>query len=234
MRVEAAGILFDSDGVLVDSHDQVQEAWRQLATEYDLDVDSLLVELVGKRSADTLRRHVPGNRLDVVVARLEDLEVEAASATRAVAGALELLDALPPRSWTIVTSASRRLALARWRGAAIPVPAEVVTAENVTAGKPDPEPFLAGAKLLGIEVNRCVIFEDSAPGGLAGAAAEATVVAVGAQPWPEEPVARVDDLAAVTLDTGTFETVTLDTVGRTAFPDHSGGSLVFELRPSLG
>lgn len=201
MKIEADAILFDSDGVLVDSHHEVERAWRQLAGELDLhvDVEALLVELVGVRAADTLGRHLPPSQVARAVARLEQLEVQMAPTTRPVRGALELLTELPSGSWTIVTSASRTLAQARWSGAGIPVPDAVVTAEGVVNGKPDPEPFTAAARLLGVDPGRCVVFEDSPSGGTAAAAAGAAVVAVGDQPWTVAPLARIADLSEVAV-----------------------------------
>lgn len=197
MLIDAEAVLFDNDGVLVDSHRQTEQAWAQLAQEYDLDITALLAELAGVRAADTLGRHLSLDRLVSAVARLEDLEVSLAPATRALAGAIDLLDQLPAKRWTIVTSATRRLAEARWRGADITIPARTVTAEDVRRGKPDPEPFLAGAQRLGIDPSRCVVFEDSPSGGAAGVAAGAVVVAVGDQPWSVEPAVRIADLTQV-------------------------------------
>lgn len=197
MRVECDAILFDNDGVLVDSHDQVDQAWRQLAAEFGLDFEALWTELVGARSRDTLSRYLAPGVLDAAVHRLEDLEVELATATQPLAGALTLIDQLGAQRWAIVTSASRRLAEARWRGAGVTTPDKTVTADDVSRGKPDPEPFLTGAEYLGADPNRCVVFEDSAPGGEAGRAAGAMVIAVGDQPWSFEPTLRVKDLSQV-------------------------------------
>lgn len=197
MRVEADAILFDNDGVLVDSHAQTEQAWRRLAAELDLDTDRLLVELAGVRAVDTLRRHVAPPGLDEAVARLEDLEVSLAGATVPIPGAADLLGQLPADRWTVVTSATLRLATARWRGAGLPIPAVAVTADDVERGKPDPEPFLTGARLLGVDPTACVVFEDSPSGGAAARAAGATVIAVGDQPWSIEPTARVTDLRSV-------------------------------------
>lgn len=190
-------ILFDNDGVLVDSHAQVMQAWGQLADEFGIDFSVLRRELVGARSRDTLSRHLTADVLDRAVDRLETLEIELATLTKPLAGALELTRQLGAGRWAIVTSASRLLAEARWNGAGVVKPDNTVTAENVSLGKPDPEPFLAGASALGVDPNRCVVFEDSAPGGESGRAAGATVIAVGGQPWTFEPAARVTDLSQI-------------------------------------
>jgi sugar-phosphatase len=212
-RLVADAVLFDSDGVLVDSHERVVVAWSTLADEFGLEYAVLATQLVGVPAHQTLARHLTDDRLAAAVARLEDLEVETADGTAPVAGARELLAALPLERWTIVTSASRRLGEARWRGAGLPVPARAITADDVDRGKPDPAPFLAGAALLGFDPTRCVVFEDSPSGGVAAIAAGATVVAVGDLAWRVEPAARIRDLRDVAVEVA---------------PD---GSLSFTLRP---
>ncbi len=209
MRIEAAALLFDSDGVLIDSHYLVNAAWRQLAEEFGLDFDVLSGQFTGVRAEDTLRHHLPDDSLQRAVDRLEDIEVDMAAACTPLEGAIELLDRLPDGVWTIVTSGSTRLAEARWRGAGIPVPPKVITADDVAAGKPDPEPYLRAAALLGLDPAESVVFEDSSPGGEAGKAAGATVIAVGDQPWSSTPAARVADLSHVTASP-TALGVTLD------------------------
>lgn len=202
MLIPVDAILFDNDGVLVDSHAQTEQAWCRLAEEFDLDAPTLLAELAGVRAVDTLGRHLEGRRLAEAVARLEDLEVELAHLTEPMPGAADLLDRLPTGTWTVVTSATRRLATARWNGAGLPIPGVTVTAEDVERGKPHPEPFLAGAARLGVEPERSLVFEDSPSGGAAARAAGASVVAVGDHPWPDEPPLRIPDLRPVVVDDG--------------------------------
>ncbi len=202
MLIEADAILFDNDGVLVDSHREVELAWRRLADEFDLDAETLLPELIGVRAVDTLSRYLSPDRCRAATRRLEHLEVELAADTEPLSGAIDLLAQLDGRPWTIVTSATRRLAEARWAGAGISVPVRPVTADDVSRGKPDPEPFLIGARVLGVDPRRCLVFEDSPSGGLAAAAAGATVVAVGSIEWSIEPAARVADLTEVSVGEG--------------------------------
>ncbi len=202
MLISADAILFDNDGVLVDSHREVELAWRKLAAEFDLDAETLLPELIGVRAVDTLSRYLPPDRCRAATRRLEHLEVELATETEPLAGAIDLLAQLDGRRWTIVTSATRKLAEARWAGAGIAVPDKPVTADDVSRGKPDPEPFLVGARLLGVDPRRCLVFEDSPSGGAAAVAAGAMVVAVGSIEWPTPAVARVGDLTAVSVRAG--------------------------------
>jgi sugar-phosphatase len=202
MQIHVEAILFDSDGVLIDSHQQVIAAWHQLAEEFSLDEAELTRNMIGVRSNDTISRFLPPAEAAEAVIRLENLEIELATAITPIPRALGLLDTLPSGSWAIVTSASTRLAEARWRAAGIPLPPKVVTADDVTAGKPDPEPYLTGAAVLGADPRRSVVFEDASPGGEAGRAAGATVIAVGHQEWTTTPAARVDDLSRVTASPG--------------------------------
>ena len=202
MRLDVAALLFDNDGVLVDSHEQVLAAWRQLASELGLDPDRLLGEVVGVRAVDTLSRYLPAADVPAAVARLEDLEVAGAATSVALAGAIELIGRTPAGRWTIVTSGSRRLAEARWRGAGIPIPPVAITADDVARGKPDPEPYVRAAALLGVDPAECLVFEDSGAGALAAVAAGARVIAVGDEPWDVEPVARIGNLTAVSVAGG--------------------------------
>ena len=199
MHIDAGAVLFDSDGVLVDSHDLVEAAWRRLAGEFDLQIEALLGELAGVRSVDTLGRHLEPGRVGAAVARLEAIEVGLAAQTQVKPGARQLIGRLLGTPWAIVTSASRRLAEARWSGAGLTVPGVTVTAEDVEEGKPSPEPFLTAAELLGVPPGRCVVFEDSPSGGLAARSAGAIPVAVGSQAWPFAPAARIPSLASVTV-----------------------------------
>lgn len=197
IELEASAILFDNDGVLVDSHALVDQAWSEVASVYRLDFNQLLSELAGVRAADTLGKYLEQPDLNEAVALLEKLEVGLADQTPSLMGASALLASLPPGAWTIVTSASKVLAEARWTGAGIAWPENIVTADDVTRGKPDPEPFLMGASKLNVPVEACVVFEDSDAGGRAGRAAGARVVAVGDIPWSFEPDARIKDLSCV-------------------------------------
>ena len=203
MRIEAKALLFDNDGVLVDSHLAGSLAWEQLCSEFGLDFGVVSTVFVGRRAEDTLAEFVDPARLEAAIARLEDLEVERAIDTPLISGADTFLDQLGNCPWAVVTSASRRLADARWTAAGIHAPV-TVTADDVTSGKPNPEPFATAAKKLGVDLTDCIVFEDSIAGGIAGTTAGARVIAVGDLPWPNEPLARIQDftrLASVTAST---------------------------------
>lgn len=196
------GVLFDSDGVLVDSHERGEVAWQQLAAEYRLDFETFRDAIVGVPAEQTLRSLLPERQVAAATARLEDLEVETATGTVPISGAPSLVAALPAGRFAFATSATLRLAIARWSAAGIDVPSEIITADDVTRGKPDPEPFVRAATLLGLEPDRCVVFEDSDAGGRSAVGAGARVIAVGDRAWSVEPVARIADLRAVRVEPG--------------------------------
>ena len=102
----------------------------------------------------------------------------------------------PDRYTQAETACRRALALARWRSAGVPIPRVAITADDVSIGKPHPEPYLAAAGVLGVDPSRCLVFEDSPNGGEAARAAGAAVVAVGSRPWSFEPALRISDLAS--------------------------------------
>lgn len=210
MELTCAAVMFDSDGVLVDSHLDGHTAWTQLADEFSFELsDETFVGLAGIRPADSIARFVPADRIDEAVARLEDLEVGLASSTEPLPGAPELLTSLRSGNWAMVTSAGRRLAVARWVSAGVPISQVAITAEDVTLGKPHPEPYLVGAAALGVDAVDCIVFEDSPSGAASALQAGARVVAVGDQPWPSPPTARVRDLADVSISTGDDQRLTI-------------------------
>jgi sugar-phosphatase len=108
---------------------------------------------------------------------LEDMEVEDNEGVEILKGVKAILESLPQKYWTVVTSATERLARSRMQFAGIPVPAQIITADMVTRGKPDPEPYLRGAELLGLKPEECLVIEDSASGAKAGHAAGCKVLA---------------------------------------------------------
>ena len=112
---------------------------------------------------------VPPDRVAPAVGRIEELEMATAGEVRALPGAREAVAGLPRNRWAVVTSGNRRLALARLAAAGLTAPA-LVTADDVARGKPDPEPYLLGARRLGVEPGRCLVVED-APSGLQAAQA---------------------------------------------------------------
>lgn len=171
-------ILFDLDGVLVDSTPCVTRVWAAWAREHGLDPDYVVHVAHGQRTIETVRQLAPQLDAQAETNRLEQREVDDTDGLRVLPGATELLTAIPPDRYTIVTSGTRRLATKRLQVAGLPVPSKMITADDVTLGKPNPEPYLAGAKLLGIEPQKCLVFEDAPSGIRAAKASGMTVIAV--------------------------------------------------------
>jgi sugar-phosphatase len=143
----------------------------------DVDPAYALRVIHGRRAIESLRAIRPDLDADKELEILEDIEVEDVEDIVVLPGVCDLLKALPHDRWTVVTSATGRLARVRLQAAGLPVPDEFVHGDLVTEGKPHPAPFLAGAKLLGFDPRECVVFEDSASGVAAGKAAGCTVIA---------------------------------------------------------
>jgi sugar-phosphatase len=169
--------LFDIDGTLVDSATAVERAWRQVAAEFGADGDAIVAGCHGRRSIDTIGEFFPPRAHSAVQERINALELAARDVT-ACRGAADLLAGLNGQPWAAVTSGPRRLMTARLSLAGLPVPAVLVTAENVEHGKPAPDGYLLAARALGVAAADCVVVEDSPAGVDAGKAAGALVAAV--------------------------------------------------------
>lgn len=176
LELPIAGLLFDNDGVLVDSHGAAVDAWSRWSTRFAPDFDWSDRSNAGIRAEDMVRRHVSEDRYETAVAYIHQLEQDSAHMTQALPGAVELLTTLIPGMWTVCTSANPRLGAARLRAAWLPVPAELVSSEDVERGKPHPDPYLRGAQNLGLEPGECIVFEDAAAGIQAGLSAGASRV----------------------------------------------------------
>lgn len=175
---EAAGLLFDMDGVLVSSLGSVMRSWRKWAAHYEVENPDAIVVPHGTRAIDIMESLKPGVDKVEGLRLIEQIEVEDVHDIQLLDGVKALLDSLPKDRWTIVTSATRVLLLARLGAAGLPVPNELITAESVTRGKPDPEPYRKGAQILGQDVAQCIVVEDAPSGIGAGLAAGARVIAV--------------------------------------------------------
>lgn len=171
------GFLFDMDGILISSLGSVERCWRTWAMEHDVDPELAIRTAHGCRAIETIRKLRPDLDDQAELRRIEDLEVADQEGVTILAGVSSLLASLPADRWTIVTSATERLARVRLHAAGIEPPERFITADQVTEGKPHPEPYLLGAALLGLDPAECVVFEDSGSGAIAGRAAGATVVA---------------------------------------------------------
>jgi mannitol-1-/sugar-/sorbitol-6-phosphatase len=178
-ELAARGLLFDMDGVLVSSAQAAERAWAVWAAEYGVDAGALLAVMHGRRSEDTIAEFLPAERIPAALARIEEIEIGDSAGVPEIPGASALLRSLPRSAWAVVTSASVELAQARLRAAGLPDPPAIVTADDVARGKPAPDPYLAGARALGIPPADTIVFEDAEPGVASGHAAGARVVGIG-------------------------------------------------------
>ncbi|MGA5408574.1 HAD family hydrolase [Streptomyces lavendulocolor] len=182
MRIHAEALLFDNDGTLVSSLESVNRCWSRWAAEYGIAAEDFArVELHGRPAVEIITELLPPGRaaeIPAALARIERLEIEdVPGGVKLLPGTGELLAALPADRWAVVTSATGPLAAARLREAGIDAPV-LIAADDITRGKPDPEPYLLAAARLGVDPARCVVFED-APAGLAsGRAAGMRTVAL--------------------------------------------------------
>ena len=193
-----AALLFDNDGVLVDSDDAGQEAWARWCEEHGQDPAVVLPIIHGRRAADTIALLLPEADRAAAGDRINALELETAYAVKPLPGAHDLLTSLEGGLWAVVTSATRPLALARLEAAGLPLPPVLVTADDVDAGKPAPDPYLAAARELGVDPTGCVVLEDAPAGVQAGLAAGARVVGVSLKDGASGAWLTVDDLRQVT------------------------------------
>jgi mannitol-1-/sugar-/sorbitol-6-phosphatase len=176
-----AAFLFDMDGTLINSIASANRVWRHWATSNGIDPELVIREMHGVRAVDTVRRlNIPGldpEREAEVVTQAEMADV---GGITAINGAQAFLRALPSNRWAIVTSAPRVLATRRLAAAGIPTPEVLVTADDVTRGKPAPDCYLLAARLLGVAARDCLVWEDTMAGVGAGEAAGAAVMVISA------------------------------------------------------
>jgi sugar-phosphatase len=176
-RVHAAALLFDLDGVLINSTPAVARVWRRWATEHGFDPEEVVSRAHGRPSLTTVREYLPQANHELENREVERREIADLEGVIPLPGALELLSSLPKNRWTIVTSCTRALAEVRIKAAGLPLPAKWITSNDIANGKPNPEPFLKGAAVLGFPSSQCIVLEDVPAGVRAGKAAGANVIA---------------------------------------------------------
>lgn len=181
VTIATQGLLFDMDGVLVSSIASVNRCWRRWAEHYGVPGAAHVTIAHGVRAKDIMLGFRPDlSPADLVVGLrlIEDMEIADTADLQVLPGVRRLLDSLPAERWTIVSSATRRLLLARLRAAGLPAPARLIAADDVQSGKPHPEPYRKGSELLGVATVDCVVVEDAPSGVASGVAAGARVLGV--------------------------------------------------------
>jgi sugar-phosphatase len=184
-------VLFDLDGVLVDSTRAIINLWTRWAKENGLDPEDVLPLVHGRRSIEVLRIVAPHLDIEAEVRKLERRITEDDKSALPVPGAAAVLAALPHHRWGVVTSGVSHLAKDRLRLAGLPAPPVLVAADDVTQGKPHPEPYLKGAKLLGADPKQCLVIED-APAGIRAAHAGGMKVIGVVSTYPASELAEAD------------------------------------------
>jgi sugar-phosphatase len=177
IRIACSAMLFDLDGVLIDSTPAVERVWRQWAIEHGFEPEEAIRRAHGRPSLATVREYLPNADHHAENRIVERREIEDLEGVVPMAGAAELLAALPPERWAIVTSCTRPLAEVRLRAAGLPRPLQFITSTEVKNGKPAPEPYLKGAEMLGFAPEDCVVVEDAPAGIKSGKSAGARVIA---------------------------------------------------------
>ncbi len=194
-------MLFDLDGTLIDSTAVVLRSWRRWGREFNLDLDGHSWH--GRPAASVVATLLPPEQQAMGLARIQQIEISDVDDLVALPGAAQALAGCGDRA-SIVTSCSMPLAKARLGAVGFHAPAVLVTADQVSNGKPDPEPFLLAAQRLGVDPHRCLVVEDAPAGLSAAAAAGMTSLAVITTHERGQLVASaiVTDLSAVSFESG--------------------------------
>jgi sugar-phosphatase len=171
-------VLLDMDGTLVDSTDVVIRQWQRWADRHGIPLEQILSNSHGVLTIDTMRRVAPNLATAEEAEAFERAETDDVDGVKAVKGASEFLGHLEYHQWAVVTSASRELARVRLLAADLPLPNVLVSADDIRAGKPDPEGYLMAARLLGAVPKHCLVVEDSVAGIQAARRAGMSVVGI--------------------------------------------------------
>jgi sugar-phosphatase len=201
--LRATALLFDMDGVLVDSRAAIDRVRRRWARKCGLDEEAVVQLPHGQKTRDIITRLAPHLNVTEEVAWLDADEARDLEGITAIGGAAALLAQLQPQEWAVVTSSGGALARDRLRAAGLPVPRTLVSGDMVSRGKPAPEGYLAGAKQLGRPPAECVVFEDAPAGIQAGVAAGMRAIGVAttyARTSLTDCVAVVADLSEVSVE----------------------------------
>lgn len=220
--VTARALLFDMDGTLVDSRASIEAVWFEFADRHGIERARVAEVLPGRIASDIIAA-VLGTTADVAselawIKRCENLN---STPVHAISGASEFLSSVPADRWAVVTAAPRAMMIRRLHAAGLPIPAVAVCAEDVNAGKPDPEGFLAAAAQLGVPIGSCIVFEDSSAGMSAASRAGAVCIAIGDETGEHAVRAQHFGELRVTVD-GTSSILAVSRTGAGARSTDSG------------
>ena len=205
IQIATDALLFDMDGVLINSTPAVARVWRRWAIEHGFHPEEVVTRAHGRPSLATVRDYLPNADHEQENREVERREMTDLEGVVPLPGARELLAELPANRWTIVTSSTRPLAEVRLRAARLPLPERLITSSDVVNGKPHPEPYLKAASVVGFPVQNCVVVEDVPTGIRSGKAAGARVIGFSTTVASDELVAAGADwvaknCAAITVD----------------------------------
>jgi mannitol-1-/sugar-/sorbitol-6-phosphatase len=192
-------ILFDLDGVLVDSAECVERTWRRWATDHHLNPESVIALAHGRRAIETVRLVAPHLVAESELASLAASEATTSEGVYEIMGARELLALLPADSWAVVTSGIRAVAEFRLRYTRLPVPSVMICADEIARGKPDPEGYLNASAGLGTSSADCLVIEDTPAGIAAAHAAGMRVIAI-TSTYPREQLGTANAIVASLAD----------------------------------
>jgi mannitol-1-/sugar-/sorbitol-6-phosphatase len=204
MEIRCRALLLDMDGVLVDSTPAVARVWTAWAEKFGLDPAEVVRQAHGRPSIATIRELLPDADHVAEDQAVEKAEIEDVVDIVALPGTKQLLHTLPPDRFAVVTSATRALAVVRIEAAGLPVPKHLITSNDISRGKPDPEPYLRGAAALAVPPADCIVIEDAPAGIRSGKAAGAHVLALRTTASDDELLRAgadwiVDDCSSVSL-----------------------------------
>ncbi|NMC13632.1 MAG: HAD-IA family hydrolase [Chloroflexi bacterium] len=194
MPIECDALLFDLDGVLLDSTECIRNTWKMWGEKHGIPFEKIMAVAHGRRAVETIQIVAPHLNAEEEAKPLAAWEAVSTEGVYIVEGALPLVSNLPSNGWAVVTSGTRGIAQARLKATGLPFPKILITAEDVVNGKPNPEPYLAASEQMHIPADKCVVIEDSPAGIEAAHKAGMRAVAV-AFTHPRHELVQADAIA---------------------------------------